>query len=53
VEKFIQQIREVYVPWFDPVKMNQVEEDGIRCLEPVRLFLSGQLFSPLEGKDTI
>jgi hypothetical protein len=53
VEKFIEQIREVYVPRFDPVKMNQVEKDGIRCLEPVRLFLSRQLFSPLEGRDTI
>src|SRR5712691_744689 len=53
MEKLIEQICKVYVPWFDAVKMNQVEEDGIRCLEPVRPFLSGQLFSPLEGRETI
>src|SRR2546425_12987462 len=53
MEKLIEQICEVYVPWFDSVKMDQVEEDGIRCLEPVRLFLSRQLFSPLEGRVTI
>jgi len=53
VEKLIQQIREIYVPGFDAVKMNQVEEDGIRCFEPVRFLVSCQLFSLLEGRDTI
>src|SRR5947209_13959830 len=53
MKTLIQKIHEVYVPVFDAVKMNEVEEDGIRRFEPVRFLVSCQLFSLLDGRDTI